>query len=243
MAQQKTARVAAVEELEPGVRRLALDVEPLGFVGGQYLIFDSGVTLADGKRAKRAYSIVSPDAEQARVEVCVKRLGDGPGSSFMHRLSVGDEAPFSGPWGKLLPDDARPRPTLIVATDTGITAALGLARGAKFAPQLDGAELIWLAETSYFLPEERVRAWLPAPLRFRRIDVPHVAGDARENGRLAAARAALDERIRRGPVESAFLAGDGALLWPLADELRRAGVAEGAVRLEPFWNNPAKRSA
>ncbi|HEX4456456.1 MAG TPA: oxidoreductase, partial [Polyangia bacterium] len=40
-------------ELEPA--------ESLDFVGGQYIIVNSGITLPDGKVAKRAYSFVSAD--------------------------------------------------------------------------------------------------------------------------------------------------------------------------------------
>src|SRR5947199_337345 len=90
---------------QPGPIRSLAPSEPLGFVGGQYLIVDSGVMLPNGKAAKRAYSILTSDADQARFQIAVKRLGNGPGSTFMHEAQVGTEIPFSGPWGKYLPDD------------------------------------------------------------------------------------------------------------------------------------------
>ena len=50
MAVKKTARIVAAETLSPSVRLLTLEPsEPLGFVGGQYLIVDSGVMLPNGK--------------------------------------------------------------------------------------------------------------------------------------------------------------------------------------------------
>ena len=61
MAVQRTARVTAVDDSSAaaGVRALVLAMpEPLGFVGGQYLIVDSGLTLPSGKAAKRAYSLL-----------------------------------------------------------------------------------------------------------------------------------------------------------------------------------------
>jgi ferredoxin-NADP reductase len=232
VAVQKTARVVAVTDLSESTRILELEpADRLDFVGGQYLIVNSGIELADGKIAKRAYSILSPDERQERFTVAVKRLG--PGSSWMHARGVGDEVPFSGPWGKFLADDARPRRTLVIATDTGITAALGLVRGRAFAPQLLQAELVWLVEDEdYFLPEAFVRAALPAGLRYRRARLPPVGQAARVQAAQAIGRAAA-----AGGVASVFIAGDGDVLYPLRDDF-----AASDVRFECFFNNPAKKS-
>ena len=109
MAQQKEARVVHVVDLSETTRVVELEpAKPLDFVGGQYLIVNSGIQLPDGKLAKRAYSILSADERQERLVVAVRRL-DGPGSRWMHERAVGDVLQFSGPWGKWLADDARPR--------------------------------------------------------------------------------------------------------------------------------------
>src|SRR6516165_248849 len=98
MAAQKEARVVAVADLSPLTRAVTLaPLERLDFVGGQYLIVNSGATLPDGKLAKRAYSIISPDARQDELMLAVRRIGSGPASSFMHQLQPGDVVPFSGP--------------------------------------------------------------------------------------------------------------------------------------------------
>jgi ferredoxin-NADP reductase len=217
VAVARTATVVATRELSNDVRLLELSVAGgLGFTGGQYIIVDSGALLADGKKAKRAYSILSSDESQERIQLAVKRLGNGPGSSFMHRLQPGDPVPFSGPWGKFLPDDARPRRTLVLATDTGITAALGLIRGKSFVPQRASTTLIWLVPgADYFLPEAMVRELLPAGVRFEMQHALQLPDDAFESG---------------------FFAGDGKLIYPLRE------TARFAVRLEAFFNNPEKKS-
>jgi Oxidoreductase FAD-binding domain len=231
VAVQKEARVAHVVDLSETTRILELEPDTrLDFVGGQYLIFNSGIQLGDGKLAKRAYSIVSADSRQERLVLAVRRL-DGPGSRWMHARSVGDVLPFSGPWGKWLADDARPRRTLVLATDTGVTAALGLIRGQAFVPQRPTTELWWLVEgDGYFLPQAFVEAALPEGVRFRRAVVPPV--DHPE--RLAAAEAVAKQLAG---FESVFLVGDGALLYPLRDR-----VFGGEARIECFFNNPAKKS-
>lgn len=230
MAQQKEARVVSVVPLSATTRMLELEpAAPLDFVGGQYVIVNSGIQLADGKLAKRAYSILSSDARQDRVSVAVKNI-DGPGSAWMHARAVGDVLPFSGPWGKWMPDDAQPRRTLVVATDTGITAALGLVSARAFAPQRAAALLVWLAADDYFLPEAIVRAFLPAGVGWRRAELPPVGHPER----LAAAAQALENV---GAFDSVFLVGDGDVVYPLRD--RKFADA----RIECFFNNPQKKSA
>src|SRR5262249_8344974 len=136
MAVAKQARVISSTPITAETRLIELalpDGAPLGFVGGQYIIVNSGVPLPGGKIAKRAYSILSRDSEQQRITLAVRRIGEGPGSNFMHRLNAGDEVPFSGPWGQFLPPaESSQGRTLVFASDTGITAALSLIRGEKF---------------------------------------------------------------------------------------------------------------
>ncbi len=231
MAIPREARVTEVTELTPTTRLLALaPTTPLDFVGGQYVIVNSGITLPDGKLAKRAYSFISADERQDRVVLAVRRQGDGAASNWMHTRHVGDVVPFSGPWGKWLADDATPRRTLVVATDTGITAALGLVRGRAFAPQRRAATLVWLVESpSYFLPDDFVRAALPEAIAFWRVPLPPVGHPERIAHAEQVARA--DTRF-----ESVFLVGDGAVVCALRDRVFPH------ARIETFFNHPAKKS-
>ncbi len=241
MARPRSARLVDAANISRGARLLTFEVvgEPLGFVGGQYLIFDTGLVREDGKAVKRAYSLLSPDAEQQRFQIVVQRLPQGPGSGFFHAAQPGAEVAFSGPWGKFLPDDARPRPTLLVATDSGITAALGLLRGRTFAPQRSHSRLLWLCDSAAsFLPEELVRracAELPVQATIEILPPPG------HPERIAAAAAASRRALAAGRPESVFLSGDGAVLYPLRDDLAAAGVDEAAIRLEAFFNNPQRK--
>jgi ferredoxin-NADP reductase len=231
-AVQKEAHVRQVLELSATTRLLELEpTAPLDFVGGQYLIVNSGVPVADGKVAKRAYSFLSADERQERFVLAVRNL-DGPGSRWMHERRVGDVVRFSGPWGKWLADDAQPRRTLVLASDTGISAALGLVRGRAFAPQRARTELVWLVEDEgYFLPDSFVQAALPEGVCYRREPLPPVGHPERlEQGERVAA-------TLRG-FDSVFLVGDGALLHALRE---RCFTPE--ARLECFFNNPAGKKS
>jgi ferredoxin-NADP reductase len=232
MAIPKEARVTGVTDLTPSTRLLELEpAAPLDFVGGQYVIVNSGLTLPDGKLAKRAYSFISADERQDRVVMAVRKHGDGAASNWMHTRQIGDVVPFSGPWGKWLADDATPRRTFILATDTGITASLGLVRGRAFAPQRSRATIVWLAESaSYFLPDDFVRATLPDGVTFTRLALPPVGHPERiaHAEQVAAAHSGFD---------SVFLVGDGAVVCALRDRVFPQ------ARVETFFNHPAKKSA
>jgi ferredoxin-NADP reductase len=249
MAQVKTARIVSVADVAAGTHHLTLEmIEParLDFLGGQYVIVDSGIILPSGKAAKRAYSILSGDHEQARFELAVMRLPGGPGSGFLHDQPIGQEIRFSGPWGKLfLPPEAESlahshpsRPTLLLATDTGITAMLGLARGARFAPLLATCTLVWLRESPhYFLPERFVADRLPSALGELRIAaLPSI--DHPE--RIAVCRQILRDLQARAPIGQAFLAGDGAVNYALLDDLVAAGVSATRDSVESFFNMPKR---
>lgn len=240
MAVAKTARVAGTEFLSPDTILLDLvAAEPLGFIGGQYLIVDSRIVLPSGKAVKRAYSLLSRDAEQVQFQLAVQRLPDGPGSAFMHRLQPGAEVSFSGPWGKCVPRAPSSVGTLVLATDTGITAALGLLRAAAYAPRLATTRLFWLRGSSeYFLPEAFVRAQVPAECGEVRIETMPAVG---HQDRIPHVQALLQELLARGGFDQAFLAGDGAVNQVAFDDLAAAGLS--GVRehhVESFFNMPKK---
>ncbi len=245
----KTARVISSVEIAAETRHLTLEIsEPaaLGFIGGQYVIVDSGIVLPSGKAAKRAYSILSSDGEQTRVELATMRLPGGPGSGYMHEQRPGAEIRFSGPWGKLCSSaeverallPSTPRSTLLLATDTGVTAILGLARGERFAPLLEGCTFVWLRPSSgYFLPEDFVRAHLPPNLREVRIGT---LPPPNHPERVSLCRAFVRDLQERAPLGQAFIAGDGLVNYALVDDLVAAGVPATRDSVESFFNMPKK---
>jgi ferredoxin-NADP reductase len=241
MALPRFATVTAVEPLGPDTRLLQLalrDDEPLGFAGGQYVIVDTGLVAPTGKAVKRAYSLLSADGDQRRFTLASKRLPAGPGSGYMHELLPGAQVKFSGPWGKLRPAE-RPGRVLVLATDTGVTAALGLLQGQAFAPLLSRTRFVWLRpEASYFLPDALVRARLPGALAAAEIgDLPPIGHPER----VPHARALVTPDLPL--LGQAFVAGDGAINYALLDDLVAAGVPATRDSLESFFNMPKKSEA
>lgn len=239
MAVAKTAQVIGTERMGPETLLLNLRAtEPVGFVGGQYLILDSRIVLPSGKAVKRAYSFLTSDAEQIRFQLAVKRIPDGLGSAFVHGLEAGRDISFSGPWGKFFPREGASGRTLILATDTGITAALGFLHATRFAPLLPQALLIWLrASSDYFLPEEFVRERIPVGCGEVRIEAIPAIGHPE---RVPHARALLRQVLSRGDLAQAFIAGDGVVNQVLLDDLVAVGVPVSRDNVESFFNMPKK---
>ena len=214
--------------------------EPLGHVGGQYIIIDSGLVLPSGKAAKRAYSLLTPDVEQTRFQLAVKRIPGGLCSGFLHGLEKGAPLRFSGPWGKFRAPNAAGGASggrcLLLCTDTGVTAALGLVQSAGFCAALSQTLFVWL-HTGDFVSERFVRARVPTACREVRCgSIPPV----HHPERLDAVRACVGDVLRPGVLTQAFLSGDGLVNAGLGDDLRQLGVVVGNEQVESFFNMPKK---
>lgn len=241
MAIAKTAQVIRTERVGPDTLILDLwAIEPLEFLGGQYIILDSRIILRDGKAVKRAYSLLTGDAEQRRFQLAVKRIPGGLGSTFAHGLVAGTDISFSGPWGKFVLPEGTSGPILMLATDTGITAALGFLQAVRYVPLLSQTVLIWLRTSAeYFLPDEFVRRRVPSGCGEARIEPVPAVGHPE---RISHARAILHQILTRNQFAQAFLSGDGAVNRVLREDLVVAGISMGTENVESFFNMEKKSS-
>lgn len=243
MAQQRIARLLSTRELHSNTRLLRFATEaPLGFTGGQYIIVNTGIVIKEGKIAKRAYSLLSSDTDQSHFEIAVRRIHNGPGSNYMLDLAGGSELAFSGPWGKFLPRKSQSSsisPTLVLATDTGITAALGLINATTFTPNLETTSIFWLNESDkYFLPESFVRERIPS--RSKHFEVVRVSGNtnSRESW-LADHRNSFLKHVLSEQPSAIFLSGDGFLLSDFRDAIRRILPYPSDITIETFFHHQA----
>jgi|SRR5579863_421044 len=242
MAQPRVARLVKAELLGPEARllRFALAEGEIGFAGGQYIIVNTGIELAGGKLAKRAYSILSSDDDQREFQIAVRRIGEGPGSNFMHRIEVGAELTFSGPWGKFVTNGESRGPRLVFATDTGITAALGLLQGLGSRALADDTTAVWFVESEdYFLSSSFVQSLLRRSRQNFGVAAAREVGDAT---RVSRALTELDRSLESRLPANAFLAGDGAVIYPMRERLVAAGMQKENIHLEAFFNNPERKA-
>jgi ferredoxin-NADP reductase len=247
MAQQRIAKLLSTREIHANTSLLRFATEDaLGFTGGQYIIVNTGIAIGEGKVAKRAYSLLSGDADQFHFEIAVRRIHNGPGSNYMLHLAEGSEVIFSGPWGKLVPREFDPTniaPTLILATDTGITAALGLVNSAIFTRGLEAASIFWLSESDeYFLPESFVRERIPSNCKhFEVVRIP-IDIASRESWLKVHRNSLLEKMVSEQP-SAAFLSGDGFLLSEFRDAIQQLPSRPHEILIETFFHHQAVKTA
>jgi ferredoxin-NADP reductase len=232
----RTARVLGVLPLFQNSRLLTLALpegEPLGFVGGQHITVDTGETMPDGAAAHRAYAIVSADAEQHTITLAVQTTGIGPGAAYMHGLKEGDDVRFMGPAGVLRPRGAAPAPTLVCATDSGISAALGLVRGEGFRGLRAHTDFVWLKrEEACVLPDSLVRDYLPPGMPHVHIATCANASDVERT------QMALHTTSATPSYNNAYLSCDDAINTALGDALSRAGTHPDRILRETVLDAP-----
>ncbi len=237
----KQARIVGSSALGPDVRVLDLQMlngQRLEFSGGKYIIVHTTIKGSEGKIVKRPYSMISSDSETECFQLAVRRISDGVGSPWFQDIALGSVISFSGPWGRWFVEDKEVKDsTLVFATDTGITAAMGLTRSQGFRARLKRSPVLWCATSSdYFLPLKTIRAAIQgcAEWSFQVIPV------SKHPDRMTAALAAVEQVLPRHPVKAAYLVGDGAVLLGVQSLLVERGVALENIRCEAFFNRPPK---
>jgi len=111
-----TSTVLETRELSPTVKHIRFSTpEDFSHNPGQFI---SMLLEHEGREVRKPYSIASAPAP-GYVELCVKLVEGGLGSTHLHNLSVGDEVNFIGPMGIFKVRD-KEKPITFICTGTGI---------------------------------------------------------------------------------------------------------------------------
>ena len=148
MAIPRFATLAERFELEESIiLTFSYDPDDGGaYLPGKYIIVNTGVQTSEGKVIKRPYSLMQLDDENKFFKCAIKMVTPYLGCDYLKKLNVGDTLQYSGPWGKFRtsPEHKPNLSTVVMASDTGITAALGLVAQETFQPHLKDTKLVWL---------------------------------------------------------------------------------------------------
>jgi toluene monooxygenase electron transfer component len=118
-----TGRVRAITEVGPAIFDITVDTEAAyGFRPGQFAIVHGP------QDQRRCYSFAGAPGE-SHVRFVVKQYAGRPVSTWVSSLTPGTELTFEGPYGDVWLR-ASPRPLLMIAGGSGISAVLGLVREA-----------------------------------------------------------------------------------------------------------------
>lgn len=114
-----TGTVTRIEQLTPTIRALQFKLnESLHFQAGQY------VNLAiPSLNLKRAFSLANPPSTGDEVELNVRIVPGGQGTTYLHeQLTVGDELTLSGPYGRFFVRKSAEVPLLFMAGGSGLSS-------------------------------------------------------------------------------------------------------------------------
>lgn len=118
----REARAESIKTLNYDTKRFtfSFDGPPFNFHAGQFVQLEIPSDAPGGETVYRAYSIASDSNDTSRIDLIVRRVPSGRGTSYLHdRLKVGDPVKLSGPHGlfRLRPT---PAPALFIAGGSGI---------------------------------------------------------------------------------------------------------------------------
>jgi len=105
------------------------------FKPGQYLTLRSSI---DGADIRRSYSICSALHNHGEIEVGIKQVPEGTFSTFARTLGVGDTLQVMPPQGRFCVDIGGRHHYLLIASGSGITPCLSIARSVLHA-ELDSS--------------------------------------------------------------------------------------------------------
>jgi len=107
------------------IRLRLVEPERIAFRAGQYIQVE--VPTGSGP-THRAYSITDPEGETGTIELVVKLIPGGVGSTYLHGLAVNQELTFVGPFGEFVMSEDPARELVCVAGGCGIAPLLSLTR-------------------------------------------------------------------------------------------------------------------
>ena len=211
------ARVAAIEDVSDRFRLVTLEGPPL-----------KGVSWTPGQKVQiamgsafmaRTYTPLDWDAAVGSTRILGYAHGDGPGSSWLSGLGVGDECDFLGPRSSL--DFSRASATLVaVGDETSIGLAYTLTSTNRLAPANCYFEVGDVGNSQQILARLGLEK---ATLVEKRDDDAH----------LGAMQTALDASIAAGA--SFVLTGKASTIQRLRHDLARKGVPATCIHTKAYW--------
>lgn len=120
-ATELKAIVSEKKYVTPTVFEIRFKVEPqISFLAGQFVSVVIPGAGPKGRDLRRAYSIAS-SPEDPEIELCIKKVEGGPGTTYIDGLKVGEPAKIFAPYGDFIYKTPKTRDVCFIATGTGVS--------------------------------------------------------------------------------------------------------------------------
>ncbi|MCK0172920.1 globin domain-containing protein [Mycolicibacterium sp. F2034L] len=239
----RRARVAARTDDPSGVVLLSVrldGVDAVDSVPAQYV--SVGVTLPDGARQLRQYSLVNPPGAELLTFAVkpVAAVGDAPAGEvstwIRENVRVGDLLDVTLPFGDLPAPNADGRPVVLISAGIGITPMIGILE--HLAAERPDAEVRVLhadrGDRDHALRERQQE--LVAALPNATLDTWYEDGLTGDRAGVHPGRIALDQALLPDDAD-VYLCGNDGFVRAVRDQLSAQGVPADRVHCELFSPN------
>ena len=229
------ARIASFHQETPTVKSLSLDLggRILGFRAGQWV--DLFVRI-DGAEAIAGYSITSSPADQGRIDLAVKLLGDNPVTHYLHKEArVGDQVEVQL-GGEFYYTAEMADSLVLIAGGIGLTPLMSIMRYVDESAADAEAVLIYSAGTpSELLFKDRLDGMVSRNPRIRCGYTVTRPGDESWDGSTGRIDAALLKRARVDLAALYYVCGPPPMIRSMLKLLQNMDVPSWRIHFEQWW--------
>lgn len=111
--------VTEIQDLSPTIKGISFELDrPMAFQAGQYINLQ-----IPGVEGTRAFSIANPSSDNRRLELHVRLVPGGAGTSWLHeQLEVGTTLDVSGPYGQFFVRKSDDQDAIFIAGGSGLSS-------------------------------------------------------------------------------------------------------------------------
>lgn len=232
---QRAITLLRARALSPKVRELTFDPGPgFDFAPGQWVSLKIPHPSADEPLA-RSYSIASAPRTDHTFDVAVTRVDEGPGSTYLHALSVGDTVQAAEPLGFFTLPARLERPLLLVGTGTGVAPFRAMIQGIQGRPDPPPVTLLFgVRRQEDVLYADEFAALAARDPRFR-FEPTLSRPDEGWTGRVGYVQRHLPAMLEAAPEADAYVCGLNAMVREARKVLRETlGLPRDRVHSERF---------
>jgi len=238
-AREYKAEVVALRDLTPDIREITLQLRSppvMDFKAGQYIQFRIPPYATVRRVTERAYSIASPPSAHGRLELEIRQVLNGVGTTYIfNHLKLHAPVVFNGPYGNFFLHESA-RDIILIAGGSGMApmkAMLGDMQDRKIRRNVRyffGAR----ARHDLFLLDEMQALEQSLPdFRF----IPALSKPLPEdqwNGETGLITEVLERHLKDQYPGEAYLCGSPAMIQACINVLRKKGVADSRIFYDTF---------
>jgi len=238
-AREYKAEVVALRNLTADIREITLQLQSppaMDFKAGQYIQFRIPPYDQSRRIIYRAYSIASPPSAHDRLELEIRQVFNGVGTTYiLNHLKLHTPVVFNGPYGDFYLRDSE-RAIILIAGGSGMApmkAILGDMQERKIRRSIryffgarNRANLFLLDEMHRFeqsLPDFRFIPALSKPLP-----------EDQWNGETGLITEMLERRLQDPYPGEAYLCGSPAMIQACINVLRKKGITDNRIFYDAF---------